>query len=117
MTSPRPRRFEDDGTNVTIDLHGCSVQDAEYIIRRTVQEAYRKGRGRVVVIHGKSGTGSDPSKRTIKGALERMIGSGELGSWISGPTRDAAGGKTTLWINIGQKHDAARIKERDVVRE
>lgn len=115
MNGRYPRRFLDDGRDVTVDLHGCSVQDAAHIIRRTVQEANRRGRARVVVIHGKSGV-EGPSKRTIKGELERMIDHGDLRAMISGSTRDVAGGQTTLWMNIGPNRNPAQITMRDVVR-
>lgn len=116
MQSRYPKRFEDDGTDVTIDLHGCTVKEAVYAIRRTVQEAHRYGRARVVVIHGKSSGGESASKQTIKGELERMLDGGELSTWISGTMGDSAGGRSTLWIHIGPKRNAARIKLRDVVR-
>lgn len=116
MKSRYPKRFDDDGTDVTVDLHGCSVPDAVHIIRRTVQEASVRGRARVVVIHGKSGSGESQTKRTIKEELERMIEGGELASWISGLTQDTAGGRTTLWMPIGPKRNAKSINVRDVVR-
>ncbi len=116
MLQSYPKRFEDDGTDVTIDLHGCSVEDAVYAIRRTVQEAHGRGRARVVVIHGKSGAQEGSSKRTIKGELERLIADGDLGAWLSGTIGDGAGGRTTLWLTIGPPRNPSRIKVRDVVR-
>jgi len=116
MNGRYPKRFEDDGTDVTVDLHGCSVLDAVHIIRRTVQEANRRGRARVVVIHGKSGDGEGASKRTIKNELSRMLEKDDVGSMISGSTQDAAGGQTTLWMTIGPKPIRSQIRVRDVVR-
>lgn len=113
MTSRFPKRFEDDGTNVTVDVHGCSVADAIFIVRRTVQEAYRRGRARVVVIHGMSAqSGAD---RTIKSDLERRIANGEFETWISGSTQDNVGGRTTLWTTIGGGRNPKLIKVGEVV--
>lgn len=117
MNSPYPRRFDDDGTNVTVDLHGCGVDDAVYIVRRTVQEASRRGRGRVVVIHGKSERDEGSGRRTIKSELDRMLDTGALSTWSSGYTRDSAGGRTTIWMPIGTNPNPARIKMTDVVKE
>lgn len=116
MSGGCPRRFGDDGTDVTVDLHGCTVEDAVYIIRRCVQEASRRGRARVVVIHGRSSEmRGGGSSRTIKGELERMLDSGELATWVSGSIGDAAGGQTTLWMSIGQAPNSSRIRMQDVV--
>lgn len=111
-----PKRFDDNGTDVTVDVHGCSVSDAVYIIRRSVQEASGRGRARVVIIHGKSGSGESSAKRTIKEELEHMLATGELASWISQFTQDAAGGRTTLWMPIGPKRNTKPINVREVVR-
>jgi len=115
VRSRYPKRFDDNGVDVTVDLHGCSVADAVRIIRRTVQQASGRGRARVVVIHGRSGAGESAMRRTIKDELERMIGEGDLARWISHSTQDTAGGRTTLWMPIGPKRNATPIKVRDVV--
>lgn len=114
MNSRYPKRFEDDGTNVTVDVHGCSVADAVYIVRRSAQEAYRRGRGRVVVIHGVSAKSG--SERTIKSDLEQRLASGEFDTWISGSTQDSVGGRTTLWTTIGGSRNPRPIKPAEVVR-
>lgn len=114
MTSRYPRRFEDDGTDLTVDVHGCSISDAVYIVRRSVQEAYRRGRSRVIVIHGLSE--STEGRSTIKTELERRLASGEFEQWTAGSTQDHVGGRTTLWTTIGGGSNPARIKPGDVVR-
>ena len=114
MTSRYPRRFDDDGTDVTVDVHGCCIADALHIVRRSVQEAYRRGRSRVIVIHGLSERAG--GERTIKTELERRLHSGEFASWTSGFTQDHVGGRTTIWTTIGGGSSAARITTRDVVR-
>lgn len=113
MSSRYPRRFEDNGTDVLIDVHGCTIADAIYIIRRSVQEASRRGRGRVVVIHGLSA--DSDAERTIKTDLEKRLSGGEFDPWISGSTQDSIGGRTTLWTKIGGGRNPARIKVNDVV--
>lgn len=114
MNSRYPKRFEDDGTNVTVDVHGCSVADALYIVRRSVQEAFRRGRARVIVIHGLSTTSR--AERTIKSELERRLANAEFDAWINGSTQDNVGGRTTLWISIGGPRNSSPIKVHHVVR-
>ncbi|MEX2400916.1 MAG: Smr/MutS family protein [Rhodothermales bacterium] len=109
-----PKRFEDDGGTVTVDLHGSTVRDALYIARRCVQEGYRQGRSKVDVIHGASTSGRE-SRRTIKTALLDQLERGAFADWSSGHTTDASGGRTTVWLNIGPNADPARIRVNDVV--
>lgn len=116
-TSPEnveyPKRFEDDGDEVVVDLHGCSVDAALYIIRRTVQEASRRGRSRVVAIHGRSRSGRS---RTIRGELKRGLEFGEYDEWVSRTIEGAAGGQTVLYMPIGLKKIPDRIRQQDVMR-
>ena len=114
MTSRYPRRFDDDGTDVTVDVHGCSVDDALGIIRRTSEEAFRRGRARVIVITGASSTDRG-ERRTIKTALEDGLGRGAYEDWVTGPHWSDDGGRCTLWIRLGPSRDATRIKTEDVV--
>lgn len=114
MTSSFPRRFDDTGTDITVDVHGCSIADAIYIVTRCAQEAYRRGRSRVVVIHGASAESG--AERTIKSELERRLDDGSFEAWVSGQTQDGAGGRTTLWIIIGGQRKPGKIQVSDVVR-
>ena len=116
MTSRYPRRFSDDGTDVTVDVHGCSVDDALSIIERTAEEAFRRGRARVVVVHGTSSADRGTQRRTIKTALQDQLSRGVYEDWVTDPRWSDDGGQCTLWIKLGPRQDAARIKTEDVVR-
>lgn len=108
-----PKRFADNGNEVTVDLHGCPVDDALYIVRRTVQEATRRGRSRVIVIHGKS---RPDRPRTIRGELMRGLQRGDYGAWVTDFLQGAAGGQSTLYMPIGNSRETGRIHLSDVVR-
>lgn len=108
-----PKQFSDDGSEVRVDLHGCTVDDALYVVRRTVQEACRRGRSRVVVIHGRS----RPDRiRTIRSELMRRLDRGDYGEWVTSHLQGAGGGQSTLYMPIGNANQPARIRERDVIR-
>lgn len=100
-----------------MDLHGCSVRDALHITRRSIQEAYRRGRARVDVVHGSSTTSSYAASgtRTIKGELLDRLESGHFDAWANGFVTDASGGRTTVWLKIGGNSDPSKIQVRDVV--
>jgi DNA-nicking Smr family endonuclease len=116
MRSYRPKKFNDDGTTVTIDLHGCSIDDGLYIIRRTLQEAHHRGRSRVEVIHGSSTSDLHGYTRTLKNALRQGVDAGDYAEWISGHVESTDGGRTSLWLKLGSSPNSARISESDVVR-
>ncbi len=110
-----PRRFQDDGTTVTVDLHGCTVRDGLYIARRCVQEAFRRGRSKVEVIHGSSTSRGSDHERTIKSRLMQELEAGGLSEWASGHVTDPAGGRTTIWIMFGANANPARMRAADVL--
>ena len=114
MRSIYPRRFQDDGTSVTVDLHGCTVPDAMQILRRTLQKAADAGRAKVVAIHGTSTT-DQPDAPTIKAALARALDAGSLDEWVTGAQWSGLGGECTLWLPIGTPSRPARINVREVV--
>ena len=109
-----PRHFDDDGSVITVDLHGCSVDDALYIIRRSIQEAYHRGRTKVDVIHGGSTSTGTNRDRSIKNELQKAIDRGMLSQWTSGHASDPSGGRTAVWIKLGMNRNPARIRLRDV---
>lgn len=115
MTHPHPRRFEDDGSVVTLDVHGCSVDDALYMIRRSLQEAYRRGRKKVEIIHGVSTSVGDRDGRTIKNEVEKRLAAGEFADWTSGYVQDGSGGRTSLWIRLGSPSNRQRIAVSHIV--
>lgn len=111
-----PGRLVDDGSTVTLDLHGCSVDDGIFVLRRTLQEALRRGRTKVDVIHGSSTSLHSRQDRTIKNELMDRLQSGAFAAWTSGHTTDISGGRTTLWIRLGVNAIPARIRVEDVAR-
>ena len=110
-----PRRFDDDGTDVTLDVHGLSVDEALGLVDRTLQEAHRRGRARVVVIHGSS-SADVGGRRTIKTELERQLADGAYATWVSGPRWSGDGGQCTLWLQLGPPRNLSKIRADDVVR-
>ncbi|GEM_PF-1336456 len=108
-----PRHFLDDGREVTVDVHGCTVANALFVIRRTVQEACWRGRTRVIVIHGRS---REDRERTIRGELMRALDRGDFAEWVTAYTQGAAGGQSTLYMPIGNARQDRRIRLQDVGR-
>lgn len=116
MPSNRPKQFLDDGTSVLVDLHGCSVDEAIYVIGGALSLAFSRGRSKVDLIHGTSTSDSFGYTRTIKNEFERRFSAGEYDEWVSGRVQDPSGGRTSLAIKIGSKQDPRRIREIDLVR-
>jgi len=73
MPSPK---LSDDGTAVTLDLHGATVDEAIDISLNTVHLAAQRGRSSVKLIHGSSTTRQAPHRRTIKRALHDLVDDG-----------------------------------------
>jgi hypothetical protein len=72
------RLLHDDGSTVTLDLHGLGVSDAEVCLRKTVVAAAARGRGTLRVIHGSSTSDPVYRNRTIKHMLEELLASRAL---------------------------------------
>ena len=72
---PRPR-LDDDGTAVTLDLHGMTVDEADDLAFSVVVEAARRGRQTVRLIHGSS-TFDEGAEHTIKAALYHALDAGD----------------------------------------
>jgi hypothetical protein len=66
-------RLSDDGSIVTLDLHGARVEEALTLVRRTVDTARARGRSAVRVVHGTSTSDSLARNRTIKHALLDLL--------------------------------------------
>ncbi len=109
-----PKRITDDGNVVTLDLHGCTVDDGLHVVRRSLQEAYRRGRTKLDVIHGTSTSERSRHERTIKNELLHRLDGGRFSEWASGYTTDASGGRTTFWINLGANSNPNRLRANDV---
>ena len=112
----RPRDLRDDGSVVTVDVHGCGVPDALAIIKRSIQEAHRRGRSRVDVVHGFSTSDQFGYERSIKNEFKRHLDAGDYRAWVAGSYEDVSGGRTSLALNLGPNSNPARIKPGDVAR-
>lgn len=73
---PQPQ-LDDDGTSVTLDLHGATVDEAVALTYRTLRLAEDRGRTQLKLIHGSST--SQGGGRTIKHELHKLLDDGDLG--------------------------------------
>ena len=69
---PRPRLI-DDGSTVTLDLHGVTVEEALRLVRATANLATARGRSALRVIHGASTSDPRTRNRTIKHAIHDLL--------------------------------------------
>ena len=91
MPETSPRSLSDDGVDITLDVHGCTVVDALYYIDSVLEWAYEARRMRVSVIHGLGGT---DARTSIRAALRQAIADGDYGDLISGSLETGGGGRT-----------------------
>lgn len=103
----------DDGSSVTLDLHGATVDEAIRLVHAVVREAHARGRSSVRVVHGSST--SDPllGNRTIKHELHTELDAGAMSSVVTGALR--LENETVLSLPIGSRNQSARISLLDVV--
>ncbi len=71
-------RISDDGTSVTIDLHGVWVDRAMDAVEQLIKVAAERGRRTLRVIHGSSTSVADSQARTIKHALHDSLDHGDF---------------------------------------
>ena len=112
MVTWRPRIFEDNGDDVTIDVHGASVSDAIDMIDRAVELAHAAGRRRLVVIHGLGGT--DPAS-SIRQALRVAIGNGDYEDIVSSTVELAGGGRTDMALRYAGPPNPRRLTNADLL--
>lgn len=98
--------LEDDGTTVTLDLHGLSVDEAIDLTYSTLRLAEDRGRNRLKVIHGSSTT-QGTQRRTIKRALHDLLDRGTLGSHTTDVMRSRD--TLTLVFDLTAPSDPTRI--------
>lgn len=100
-------RLDDDGRQVTLDLHGARVADALELALDVFAEASRRGRSTLRIVHGHSTTGD--GARTIKTAVLEALDDGDFGagSALRGE------GATTLGLPLGTRPDPARLRLSD----
>jgi len=109
MASPH---LDDDGTAVTLDLHGATVDEAVDLSLRTVRLAADQGRTRVKLIHGASTT-RQGAYRTIKRALHDLLDDGAFAPHASEGWR--AKGHLMLSLSVTTSSDPTPITLRDVM--
>lgn len=108
MATPQ---LNDDGTTVTLDLHGLSVEEAVDVTYSTLRLAENRGRNRLTLIHGSSTThGAD--RRTIKSALHDLLDRGDLAAHATSILRSRD--TLTLVLDLTAPSDPTPIELREV---
>ena len=108
MPSPT---LQDDGTIVTLDLHGLSVDEALQVTYSTLRLAEDWGRNRLKLIHGSSTT-RGTERRTIKRALHESLDRGSLGTHAHSVLRSQ--NTLTLVLDLTAASNPSRITLREV---
>lgn len=106
--------ISDDGSSVTLDLHGATVDEAIDLTFETLRLAEDRGRAQLTIIHGSSTTGGAPDRRTIKRALHDMLDNGSLGAHATNVLRRQ--NELVLALDLAASTDSTRIRLRDVMR-
>jgi hypothetical protein len=106
-----PIRLDDDGTRVTLDLHGASVEQGLTLVRKAVQLAAARGRVSLNVIHGSSTSDPLARNRSLKHAVHDLYEGGGLPG-VTGALRHE--GSTLLSLPLGGRPDPRRLTLRDV---
>jgi DNA-nicking Smr family endonuclease len=107
---PRPR-LTDDGSTVTLDLHGASVEEALRLVRRTAALAARRGRTTLRVVHGASTSDPRARNRTIRHALHDLLDDGGLPEARSA-FRDE--GHVLIGLGVPARRDPTPIRLQDL---
>lgn len=107
---PTPQ-LDDDGSTVTLDLHGLSVDEAIDLTYRTLRLVEDRGRNRLKVIHGSSTT-QGTERRTIKSALHDLLDRGNLASHATTVIRSRD--TLTLALDLTASSDPTPITLREV---
>lgn len=108
MATPQ---LEDDGSKVTLDLHGLSVDEALDLTYSTLRLAEDRGRNRLKVIHGSSTT-QGGQRRTIKSALHDRLDQGHLASHATEVVRSRD--TLTFVLDLTATSNSTPIELRDV---
>jgi hypothetical protein len=103
----------DDGSIVTLDLHGATVDEALDLTYRTLRLAEDRGRSRLKLIHGSSTTAAG-ARRTIKRALYDELDGGGLGRRASNVLKQQD--VLVLALGLAPSSDSTPIRLRDVQR-
>lgn len=103
-------QLDDDGSIVTLDLHGATVDEAIDLTYRTLRLAEDRGRTRLKLIHGSSTTGRN--RRTIKSELHDLLDRGKLGRNATNVIRSQ--NSLVLALDLTATTDPTPIELRDV---
>lgn len=106
---PGPK-IKDDGSTVTVDLHGLTVDDAINLTYDTLRLAQDRGRSSLKVIHGSSTSGG--GTRTIKSALYDLLDRGMLAGGTSHVMRQRS--YFTMSLDLTANTDSTPIRLRDI---
>jgi hypothetical protein len=105
-------KLTDDGSTVTLDLHGARVGEGVAMAQRTLRLAAQRGRSAVKLVHGRSTSSRAFQNRTLKHELERID---RENAWSAPVTSSLSqGGALLLGLPIGGRPDPARITLLDV---
>ncbi|NNE71929.1 MAG: Smr/MutS family protein [Rhodothermales bacterium] len=104
LSPDAPKSVTDDGRTVSIDVHGCSREEALRLIRQCVVLASARARDRVEVIHG------------IGGVIEQGLRSALSSGGLSGVTGSVTlSGRTVISLPLSGNPDRRRIGVSDLV--
>ena len=110
-------RLDDDGRQVTLDLHGARVSDAERLAHAVAAEAARRGRSTLRVVHGHSTTdpfasgGPMGGPSTIKTAVLDALDRGAFAPHVASALRSE--GSVLLGLAVGPRPAPARMRLAD----
>lgn len=108
---PYPQ-LHDDGRQVTLDLHGATVDEALRLARGAVSAACRRGRAQLRLVHGTSTSARDAYARTIKHALHDALDRGDLGPGITSALRGE--GALVVAFDLGTRPDRRPLRLSDL---
>jgi DNA-nicking Smr family endonuclease len=106
-------KLRDDGHEVTLDLHGATVDEAERLIRSTAALAAARGRSRLTVVHGTSTSSRLYRNRTIRHALYELLDGGALPEVTS---EFRSEGSCLLGLDAAADRDERRLSLSDIRR-
>lgn len=107
---PYPR-LADDGTAVTLDLHGAAVDEALRLVRQAARLAAARGRATLRVVHGASTSDPRDRNRTIKHALHDLLDSRAL---PEAQSDYRAEGHTLISLGLTARRDPTPIRLLDL---
>ena len=107
---PRPR-LDDDGSAVSLDLHGVGVSEACDLAAALVVEAARRGRSTVRLIYGSSSYDRGDA-RTIKGEILQALADGDYDRHVA--SSYATDGALVLGLAPAPRPSSGRLSLADL---